>query len=111
MARSASRGGIAVALKGEFEDVHGDASIPLVVEQQVGEAINLLLEPGELFAQLQQADGFRGRRGRRGDAGWRGLSRLGLLLPLAQHLEQLGHGHGMAEAGLDHGGGGVIPWH
>ena len=32
-------GGIAVALKGEFEDIHGDGSIRLLVEQQIGEEI------------------------------------------------------------------------
>ena len=87
MARWPPEGGIAVALKGEFEDIHGDGSIRLLVEQQIGEAIDLLLQPGELFAQLLKSDAFRGQ----GDASghWRGgrcRRGLGLLLPLAQHL-------------------------
>ena len=63
-----AKGGVAVAFKVEFEDIHGEASILLLFEQQGGQAIDLLLEAVELLAQLLQIDGL-GRGGSGGGAG------------------------------------------
>ena len=57
-----AEGGVTVTFKVEFEDIHGEASILLLFEQQGGQAIDLLLEPVELLAQLLQIDGL-GRGG------------------------------------------------
>ncbi|MNH09456.1 hypothetical protein D3C79_689100 [compost metagenome] len=63
-----AEGGVTVAFKVEFEDIHGEASILLLFEQQGGQAIDLLLEAVELLAQLLQIDGL-GRGGNGGGAG------------------------------------------
>ena len=77
-----SRGGIAVKYSKVSSRMYGDASIPgLWSEQQVGEAINLLLELGELFCLPGRLTASRGRRGVTWDAGWHGLQPTGAGLP------------------------------
>lgn len=93
--------GVAIALKAEFDDIHG--SVFPLLDEQVGQPIHFAFETIELFGKLQQ--------GGLGNGGW-GLLLLagrfrgtcGLLFPLAQHLQQLGHGNRLAQASLDHGG-------
>ncbi|VXA81754.1 hypothetical protein AERO8C_120251 [Aeromonas veronii] len=98
-----AKGGIAVTLKAEFDDIHGSA-LPLL-EEQVGQAIHLLFDARELFGELLQGELRCWLR----HSLWQDLALGGrnwLLLPLAQHFQQLGHRHRLGEAGLDHGSGG-----
>ena len=94
MARSGlPREGIAVALKGEFEDIHGDGSTGFWLSSRSVRRSTFCSSRASCSPSCRRVTLPWPKGTPRGTGGGGRCRRgLGLLLPLAQHLEQLGHG-------------------